>query len=181
MLLLSTYAHITAVFPPSAGPCHPNPCHNNGECQLVPNRGDVFTDYICKCPAGYDGVHCQISEYRGVAGVSGVGGTLLLRTWGPPGQHRGDTQGVFAAVAALGTGLCREPWAGLDLAGLREGPRCVDTAVSEPRSASLEGHSASSNGTRGAWRLSLLHASSQPCCGCMSRCTRAAAVSGDMA
>ncbi|XP_074862863.1 lactadherin isoform X2 [Carettochelys insculpta] len=41
------------------GPCHPNPCHNNGKCQMVPNRGDVFTEYVCKCPAGYEGTHCQ--------------------------------------------------------------------------------------------------------------------------
>lgn len=40
----------------------------------MPNRGDVFTDYICKCPAGFEGVHCQNSEYSGV-----VGATLLLR------------------------------------------------------------------------------------------------------
>lgn len=58
---------------PSPGPCHPNPCHNNGECQLVPNRGDVFTDYVCKCPAGYDGVHCQNSEYSRL-GAGGAGG-----------------------------------------------------------------------------------------------------------
>lgn len=69
-------------FSPSPGPCHPNPCHNNGECQLVPNRGDVFTDYICKCPAGYDGVHCQNSEYSG----GGAGGAAcLLRAWGSLG------------------------------------------------------------------------------------------------
>ncbi|KAJ7311098.1 hypothetical protein JRQ81_006697 [Phrynocephalus forsythii] len=41
------------------GPCHPNPCRNGGECQLVPNRGDAFTEYICKCPSGYEGKHCQ--------------------------------------------------------------------------------------------------------------------------
>uniref|UniRef100_A0A803TRU5 EGF-like domain-containing protein n=1 Tax=Anolis carolinensis TaxID=28377 RepID=A0A803TRU5_ANOCA len=46
----------------SPGPCHPNPCQNGGVCELVPNRGDVFTEYICRCPEGYDGKLCQKSE-----------------------------------------------------------------------------------------------------------------------
>ncbi|XP_030137062.1 lactadherin isoform X3 [Taeniopygia guttata] len=60
-----------------SGPCHPNPCHNNGECQLVPNRGDVFTDYICKCPAGYDGVHCQNNKNECSSQPCKNGGTCL--------------------------------------------------------------------------------------------------------
>ncbi|NWI69409.1 MFGM protein, partial [Todus mexicanus] len=59
------------------GPCHPNPCHNNGECELVPNRGDVFTDYICKCPAGYDGVHCQNNKNECYTKPCKNGGTCL--------------------------------------------------------------------------------------------------------
>uniref|UniRef100_A0A8C3BSH1 Milk fat globule EGF and factor V/VIII domain containing n=1 Tax=Cairina moschata TaxID=8855 RepID=A0A8C3BSH1_CAIMO len=59
------------------GPCHPNPCHNNGECQLVPNRGDVFTDYVCKCPAGYDGVHCQNNKNECSSQPCKNGGTCL--------------------------------------------------------------------------------------------------------
>ncbi|XP_036245730.1 lactadherin isoform X2 [Molothrus aeneus] len=59
------------------GPCHPNPCHNNGECQLVPNRGDVFTDYICKCPAGYDGLHCQNNKNECSSQPCKNGGTCL--------------------------------------------------------------------------------------------------------
>ncbi|XP_062856754.1 milk fat globule EGF and factor V/VIII domain containing b [Trichomycterus rosablanca] len=39
------------------GPCHPNPCKNDGICQA--RRGDVFSGYDCKCPKGFDGVHCQ--------------------------------------------------------------------------------------------------------------------------
>lgn len=66
---------------PFPGPCHPNPCHNNGECQLVPNRGDVFTDYICKCPAGYDGVHCQNSEYSRLGGRGGGWRWQLRHPW----------------------------------------------------------------------------------------------------
>ncbi|XP_069480399.1 lactadherin isoform X1 [Ambystoma mexicanum] len=43
------------------GPCHPNPCHHNAECQLISStrRGDSFTEYVCKCPPGYAGIHCQ--------------------------------------------------------------------------------------------------------------------------
>lgn len=92
-------------FSPFPGPCHPNPCHNNGECQLVPNRGDVFTEYICKCPAGYDGVHCQNSEY-----IEGQAGEACpLRAWG-----------VCAAVTVWGTRLCQGSWAVLELAEWRE-------------------------------------------------------------
>ncbi|XP_062998351.1 lactadherin isoform X2 [Elgaria multicarinata webbii] len=41
------------------GPCYPNPCKNSGVCQLVPNRGDVFTEYVCQCTSGYEGKHCE--------------------------------------------------------------------------------------------------------------------------
>ncbi|XP_020021063.1 lactadherin isoform X2 [Castor canadensis] len=42
------------------GPCSPNPCHNNAECQVVNNgRGDSFTQYVCKCQKGFSGIHCD--------------------------------------------------------------------------------------------------------------------------
>lgn len=43
------------------GPCSPNPCRNDGKCEVVSQsrRGDVFSEYVCKCPPGFDGVHCQ--------------------------------------------------------------------------------------------------------------------------
>ncbi|GCB65858.1 hypothetical protein scyTo_0011924 [Scyliorhinus torazame] len=41
------------------GPCQPNPCQNDGLCELVSRRGDVFSEYTCKCPTGYQGIHCQ--------------------------------------------------------------------------------------------------------------------------
>ncbi|KAM4747564.1 lactadherin isoform 2-T2 [Rhinophrynus dorsalis] len=46
------------------GPCNPNPCHNNAECQVLSNsgRGDTFIQYICKCPPGYDGQNCEIDK-----------------------------------------------------------------------------------------------------------------------
>nr|XP_060473426.1 lactadherin [Panthera onca] len=49
------------------GPCNPNPCYNDAECQVIKDehRGDIFTQYFCKCPHGYTGVHCEISEYLG--------------------------------------------------------------------------------------------------------------------
>ncbi|KAM9126055.1 lactadherin isoform 1-T1 [Pangshura tecta] len=59
------------------GPCHPNPCHNNGECQLVPNRGDVFLEYVCKCPAGYAGTHCQKNVNECSSQPCKNGGTCL--------------------------------------------------------------------------------------------------------
>ncbi|XP_061077777.1 lactadherin-like isoform X2 [Conger conger] len=43
------------------GPCSANPCKNNGVCEATSSlrRGDVFTEYVCKCQPGFDGVHCQ--------------------------------------------------------------------------------------------------------------------------
>ncbi|XP_050976456.1 EGF-like repeat and discoidin I-like domain-containing protein 3 isoform X2 [Labeo rohita] len=42
------------------GPCRPNPCHNQGVCELSETyRGDTFVGYLCRCPLGFDGVHCQ--------------------------------------------------------------------------------------------------------------------------
>ncbi|XP_034731260.1 EGF-like repeat and discoidin I-like domain-containing protein 3 isoform X2 [Etheostoma cragini] len=45
------------------GPCSPNPCKNDGECEIITptRRGDVFNEYICKCQPGFQGVHCQIN------------------------------------------------------------------------------------------------------------------------
>ncbi|XP_067827494.1 milk fat globule EGF and factor V/VIII domain containing b isoform X2 [Heptranchias perlo] len=45
----------------SSGPCHPNPCQNSGVCELISlqRRGDVFSEYTCKCPTGFQGIHCQ--------------------------------------------------------------------------------------------------------------------------
>lgn len=56
----------------SPGPCFPNPCHNDAECQVTDTlRGDVFTHYICKCPLGYVGTHCESSEYPAVPAPRG--------------------------------------------------------------------------------------------------------------
>ncbi|XP_020637374.3 lactadherin isoform X1 [Pogona vitticeps] len=59
------------------GPCHPNPCRNGGQCELVPNRGDVFTEYICKCPSGYQGKFCQNNMNECASQPCKNGGTCL--------------------------------------------------------------------------------------------------------
>uniref|UniRef100_A0A4W4H1J0 Milk fat globule-EGF factor 8 protein b n=1 Tax=Electrophorus electricus TaxID=8005 RepID=A0A4W4H1J0_ELEEL len=42
------------------GLCHPNPCKNDGICEMDSSqRGDVFTGYVCRCPKGFSGSHCQ--------------------------------------------------------------------------------------------------------------------------
>ncbi|XP_012493850.1 PREDICTED: EGF-like repeat and discoidin I-like domain-containing protein 3 [Propithecus coquereli] len=42
------------------GPCIPNPCHNGGTCEISEAyRGDTFIGYVCKCPRGFNGIHCQ--------------------------------------------------------------------------------------------------------------------------
>ncbi|KAG7237152.1 hypothetical protein INR49_032753, partial [Caranx melampygus] len=43
------------------GPCNPNPCKNDAICEVTGHsrRGDVFSEYVCKCQPGFDGVHCQ--------------------------------------------------------------------------------------------------------------------------
>nr|AAA39534.1 milk fat globule membrane protein E8 [Mus musculus domesticus] len=43
------------------GPCSPNPCYNDAKClvTLDTQRGDIFTEYICQCPVGYSGIHCE--------------------------------------------------------------------------------------------------------------------------
>ncbi|XP_008308736.1 EGF-like repeat and discoidin I-like domain-containing protein 3 isoform X2 [Cynoglossus semilaevis] len=45
------------------GPCSPNPCKNDGLCEVITptRRGDVFSEYICKCQSSFEGVHCQIN------------------------------------------------------------------------------------------------------------------------
>lgn len=47
------------------GPCSRDPCQNDGVCQVTSStrRGDVFSEYICKCAPGFEGVHCQNSKF----------------------------------------------------------------------------------------------------------------------
>ncbi|XP_043980690.1 milk fat globule EGF and factor V/VIII domain containing b [Gambusia affinis] len=59
------------------GPCSPNPCQNDGVCEATgqSRRGDVFTEYICKCQPGYEGVHCQTNVNDCVGQPCENGGT----------------------------------------------------------------------------------------------------------
>ncbi|XP_025774913.1 lactadherin [Puma concolor] len=73
------------------GPCNPNPCYNDAECQVIKDehRGDIFTQYICKCPHGYAGVHCEISEYLGLQRhLLAIGGTVQRSSAVPLGPLR---------------------------------------------------------------------------------------------
>uniref|UniRef100_A0A8I4A354 EGF like repeats and discoidin domains 3 n=1 Tax=Callithrix jacchus TaxID=9483 RepID=A0A8I4A354_CALJA len=57
--------------PTSAGPCIPNPCHNGGTCEISEAyRGDTFIGYVCKCPRGFNGIHCQ-HKCSGPLGIEG--------------------------------------------------------------------------------------------------------------
>lgn len=49
-----------------SGPCSPSPCQNHGVCEATGQRrrGDVFSEYECRCQPGFDGVHCQNSVGR---------------------------------------------------------------------------------------------------------------------
>uniref|UniRef100_A0A8C0IL13 Milk fat globule EGF and factor V/VIII domain containing n=1 Tax=Chelonoidis abingdonii TaxID=106734 RepID=A0A8C0IL13_CHEAB len=106
------------------GPCHSNPCHNNGECQLLPNRGDVFVEYVCKCPAGYAGTHCQKScavllgmEGRAIADAqlsasSVYYGFLGLQRWGPE-LARLNNNGIVNAWTS--SNYDKNPWIQVNL------------------------------------------------------------------
>lgn len=79
------------------GPCSPNPCSNNAKCLVTEDtqRGDIFTEYICQCPVGYSGTHCEIgcSTKLGMEGgaiadsqisaSSVYMGFMGLQRWGP--------------------------------------------------------------------------------------------------
>eukprot|EP00066_Takifugu_rubripes_P016173 XP_011605439.1 PREDICTED: lactadherin-like [Takifugu rubripes] len=50
-----------------SGPCSRDPCQNDGVCQVTSStrRGDVFSEYICECAPGFEGVHCQNRVQQG--------------------------------------------------------------------------------------------------------------------
>ncbi|XP_021043059.1 lactadherin isoform X2 [Mus pahari] len=79
------------------GPCSPNPCYNDAKCQVTVDtqRGDIFTEYICHCPVGYSGIHCetgcsaQLGMEGGAIADSQISassvymGFMGLQRWGP--------------------------------------------------------------------------------------------------
>lgn len=79
------------------GPCSPNPCFHDAKCLVTGDsqRGDIFTEYICQCPVGYSGTHCEIgcSTKLGMEGgaiadsqisaSSVYVGFMGLQRWGP--------------------------------------------------------------------------------------------------
>ncbi|KAM5292288.1 lactadherin [Ctenodactylus gundi] len=56
------------------GPCSSSPCLHNAQCIVIngSQRGDVFTPYLCDCPRGYIGVHCETSCVRPLGMESGA-------------------------------------------------------------------------------------------------------------
>lgn len=79
------------------GPCSPNPCFHDAKCLVTEDtqRGDIFTEYICQCPVGYSGIHCELgcSTKLGLEGgaiadsqisaSSVYMGFMGLQRWGP--------------------------------------------------------------------------------------------------
>uniref|UniRef100_A0A7N5P1H5 Lactadherin-like n=1 Tax=Ailuropoda melanoleuca TaxID=9646 RepID=A0A7N5P1H5_AILME len=65
------------------------PCENGGECKLVTNRGDAFSEYMCICPPGYTGKYYALGMQTGAIAdtqltASSVHfGFLGLQRWGP--------------------------------------------------------------------------------------------------
>ncbi|XP_045427970.1 lactadherin isoform X4 [Pipistrellus kuhlii] len=110
-----------------SGPCSPNPCRHGAECQALgeqARRGDVFTQYVCECPQGYSGVHCEsrcamplgmesgaIAD-RQVSASSVHLGFMALQRWGPE-LARLHRSGIVNAWTA--SNYDRSPWIQVNL------------------------------------------------------------------
>uniref|UniRef100_A0A672L469 Milk fat globule-EGF factor 8 protein a n=1 Tax=Sinocyclocheilus grahami TaxID=75366 RepID=A0A672L469_SINGR len=103
------------------GHCNPNPCKNDGTCEVISNsrRGDVFNEYVCKCQPGFEGAHCHIScisllgmEEGGIiesqiSASSVHSGILGLQHWGPE-LARLNNQGLVNAWSSAPQD--KNPW-----------------------------------------------------------------------
>ncbi|XP_003475300.1 lactadherin isoform X4 [Cavia porcellus] len=110
----------------ASGPCSPNPCYHNAGCQVIDSshRGDVFTPYICDCPPGYAGIHCETTCNRGLGMEEGIIvdsqisasslyiGFLGLQRWGPE-LARLHRSGIVNAWTA--SNYDRKPWIQVNL------------------------------------------------------------------
>lgn len=79
------------------GPCSPNPCYHDAKClvTLDTQRGDIFTEYMCQCPVGYSGIHCETGCFTKLGMEGGAiadsqisassvyMGFMGLQRWGP--------------------------------------------------------------------------------------------------
>ncbi|XP_014444943.1 lactadherin isoform X2 [Tupaia chinensis] len=107
------------------GLCSSNPCQHDGICQVIDSqRGDVFTHYICECPPGYVGIHCEIrcSRPLGMEGgaitdaqisASSVYVAFLgIQRWGPE-LARLHLKGIVNAWTA--SNYDKKPWIQVNL------------------------------------------------------------------
>ncbi|XP_058150648.1 lactadherin isoform X2 [Dasypus novemcinctus] len=109
-----------------SGPCDPNPCLHNAECQVVEGttRGDVFTQYICRCTQGYMGTHCEVGCIMPLGMEGGAIadaqlsassmhlGFLSMQRWGPE-LARLHRTGIVNAWKA--SNYDRNPWIQVNL------------------------------------------------------------------
>uniref|UniRef100_G1QCT8 EGF like repeats and discoidin domains 3 n=1 Tax=Myotis lucifugus TaxID=59463 RepID=G1QCT8_MYOLU len=82
------------------GPCFPNPCRNDAECQVLDeeaHRGDVFKQYVCECKQGYSGVHCE--SMLGFFYQEGKRNTFLI-FWSPGEKSPRPGPGMAAGAAS---------------------------------------------------------------------------------
>lgn len=108
------------------GPCFPNPCHNDANCQVIDDshRGDVFTQYICQCPQGYQGTHCEtmcatplgmetgaIADWQ-ISASSVHLGFMALQRWAPE-LARLHQSGIVNAWTA--SNYDKKPWIQVNL------------------------------------------------------------------
>ncbi|XP_005381621.1 PREDICTED: lactadherin isoform X2 [Chinchilla lanigera] len=108
------------------GPCSPNPCYHNAGCQVVDSshRGDVFTPYVCDCPPGFVGIHCEskcmtsLGMEGGAIADSQISASSLhmaflgLQRWAPE-LARLHRSGIVNAWTA--SNYDRKPWIQVNL------------------------------------------------------------------